>query len=181
MKTKNNGKELSLRLIGEMLGKGFDELGTDEQCFVKLTPELAEHVISMVENTSNEEWEEYDPYLPFETWDDKECEIWRSHIGEFIRVSIFDDPYNNIMEDSSFPNGVKIELADDMMDLAFDCICDYFFDGEGGGCSPVFWYFQELDEAITLLKKNGLSDKEISKKFHNSRKRALKSRFPYLV
>lgn len=174
-------KELTLHLIGEMVEKGFDGTNEYKKCFVKLTSELAEHVISMVENTSNEDWTKYEPYLPFETWDDEECAKWRSHIGEIIRVSKFGDPYDGIMKDKSFPDGVKIQFADDMLDLALDCIRDNFFDGAGGGNIPVYWYFRDLDEAITLLHENKLSDKEISKKFHASRKRALEGTFPDMV
>ena len=49
---RNTENKLSLQLIGEMLDKGFD---TKEykRCFVTLTQEIAEHVIKMVENTSN--------------------------------------------------------------------------------------------------------------------------------
>jgi len=172
-------KELILRLIGEMLEMGFDDDNEYKECFVKLTPELAEHVISMVENTSDEDWEKYEPYLPFESWDDEECDKWRTHIGEIILISRFDDSYDTIMEDESFPDGVKIQFADNILDLALDCICNNFFDG--GTNYPPYWDFIDLDKAITLLKENGLSDKEISKKFHVSRKRALKGTFPDLV
>lgn len=176
---RNTENKLSLQLIGEMLDKGFD---TKEykRCFVTLTQEIAEHVIKMVENTSNEEWEEKAPYLPYECWDNEECEKWRSHIGETISISIFGDPYDKIMNDSTFPDGVKIEFADDILDLALDCICDEFFDGTSSG-TPAFSYFEEIDKAIALLQANNLSDKEISKKFHVSRKRALRGTFPNLI
>ncbi len=174
-------KELTLRLIGEMLEKGLGDADEYKKCFVKLTPELAEHVISMVESTSDEDWVKYEPYLPFETWDDEECNQWRRHIDEIILISRFDDFYDDIMEHKSFPDGVKIQLADNMLDLAIDCIREYFFDGEGGGGYPVYWYFRDLDKTITLLKENGLSDKEISKKFHASRIRAMQRTFPNMT
>lgn len=174
-------KELTLRLIGEMLEKGLGQADEYKKCFIRLTPELAEHVINMVENTSDEDWTKNEPYLPFETWDDEERAKWRSHIGEFVRISWFDDSYDEIMEHQFFPDGVKIQLADDMFELALDCIREYFFDGEGGGGYPVYWYFRDLDEAITLLKENGLSDKEISKKFHTNRIRAMQRTFPNMT
>ena len=40
---------------------------------------------------------------------------------------------------------------------------------------------EEIDKAIALLQANNLSDKEISKKFHVSRKRALRGTFPNLI
>lgn len=176
---KKKEKGLFLCLISEMLEKGLDEVHEYKKCFVKLTPELAEHVISMVENTSDENWIKYEPHLPYETWDDKERNQWRSHIGEIIRISWCDDSYDEIMEHKSFPSGVKIQFADDMLELALDCICDNFFDG--GTNYPPYWDFKDLDEAITLLKENGWSDKEISKKFHTSRKRAMQGTFPNMT
>lgn len=176
---KNKEKELTLCLIGEMLEKGLDDADEYKKYFVKLTPELAEHVISMVENTNDDDWEKYEPYLPFEVWDDKECNQWRSHIGEIIRISWFNDPYDEIMEHKSFPDGVKIQFADDMLDLLLDCISDNFFDG--GTNYPPYWDFRDLDKAITLLKENGLSDKEISKKFHASRRNAMQGTFPGMI
>nr|WP_297658813.1 hypothetical protein [uncultured Prevotella sp.] len=173
---KEKEKDLTLRLIGEMLEKGLKDADEYKKCFVKLTPELAEHVISMVENTNDDDWEKYEPYLPFEVWDDKECDKWRTHIGEIIQISCFDNSYDTIMEDKSLPDGVKIQFADDMLDLALDCICNNFFDG--GTNYPPYWDFIDLDKSITLLKANGLSDKEISKKFHTSRKRAMQGTFP---
>lgn len=172
-------KELTLRLIGEMLEKGLGDADEYKKCFVKLTPELAEHVISMVESTNDEDWVKYEPHLPFETWDDNECNQWRSHIGEIIRISRFDDSYDDIMEHKSFPDGVKIQFADDILDLALDCISDNFFDG--GTSYPPYWDFIDLDKGITLLKENGLSDKEISKKFHASRNRVMQGTFPNMV
>lgn len=137
-----------------------DPLIDTTKCFVKLTPELAEHIIEIVKNSEDAEEEDWhEPQIPYDGWGEKEDEDFRNHIGQVIILSQFDEPWDSVMEDKIFPEGIKIEFAKDKFELALDVLDDGLFGGE----KVDWWDFRELKDSISLLLANGMTEADIFK------------------
>lgn len=127
------------------------------ECFVRLTPELAEHIIEITKNSSDDDWKNV--RCPYNGWGEAEDADFRKHIGQVIFLSQYGESWDTVMEDRVFPGGIEIDYADTMLAFALADMDERFFGESQYGCSDLYY----LRRALMLLKANGMSEQEIFK------------------
>lgn len=153
--------KLALQLASYLLDKEIGTYSDDEElaitrCFVKLTPEIVEHLIELTEKGRDDFWSK-DISFPGDGWVDDGYDEFRSHIGETVYLATSDWPWKNLLEADEIPEHTTMEYPKEMFFLALDCIDDQFLSESNGN----WWLFKDLKNAITLLKVNGYSDNDI--------------------
>jgi hypothetical protein len=131
--------------------------------FVLVTEKLIKHLISILDNSKDrEKWDSFQS--PYESWDDDDVQDLRKHIGEYIYLSWMGDPWKEFWEMDELPQGITMQYADDLLEDSLSCLRENlgeynatFISSDLGG----------LREAVLLFKKNGLSDKEITRKVND--------------
>lgn len=162
--TISEENRLTLLLTSYMLDKMLGSYAKDAElaitrCFVKLTPEIVEHIIALTAKYNDDEFNAKDIGFPDDGWVDVGFDEFRSHIGETVYLAVSQMPWRNILEADEIPDHTVLEYPKDLFFLALDCIDDEFF-GERNGS---YWLFKDLKGAVALLKANGYSDNDIFK------------------
>lgn len=152
---------LTLLLTSYMLDTMLGSYAKDAElaitrCFVKLTPEIVEHLIELTEKGRDDFWSK-DISFPDDGWVDDGYDEFRSHIGETVYLATSDWPWKNLLEADEIPDHTTMEYPKEMFFLALDCIDVQFLSESNGN----WWLFKDLKNAITLLKVNGYSDNDI--------------------
>ena len=110
-------------LLGVALGRYAKSVCGVDECVVLLTREMAEHIVEIYYNT---DWDSlmsedntYTIIIPEHIFSGEiNEEEWYSHVGEYIYITRFGEPWNDIMDSETFVDGVVIKLLDDALTAA---------------------------------------------------------------
>lgn len=154
---------LFLQMLSYLLDKKIGTYSKDAELatplnFVKLSPELCEHIIALAEKCGDA-LSEKNIELPNDGWYDVGYDEFRSHIGETIYLSVSDYPWENALEAETIPDNTVLRYPMEMFETTLDCIDDEFLSDSRGD----YWLFKDFKDAVELLKANGYSDKDVFK------------------
>ena len=135
-------------ILGYIFGKLAIKRQDDGDCVVQLTQELARHIVDMYYKT---DWDELTDEHGMYTVDIPESiftgeideEDWYSHVGEYIYVSWWGDPWD-IMGAEVFVEGCAIHFVDSILDNAL-CDLDLLLNDE---CRDGF--IREMNRAVAI-------------------------------
>lgn len=158
--------KLFLQLVSYLLDTKIGTYSKDSElatsnCFVKLTPELCEHIIELTDNCDDDDFYNKEIDFPYDGWIDVGYDEFRKHIGETIYLSRYGMSWDEVMAAKELPDHVVLEYPIDKLNLALDIIDDKFLSESSGD----YYLFRDLKDAIELLKANDYSDKDIFKLF----------------
>ena len=151
---------IAAELIGESMLKELTPYTIPEDCYVKLTEELADQVVQMYKQTDWDSLENKDVYLPDSIFlGEMDVAGWKGHIGEYILVRCYGEPWTEIHESPVFVPGVQIEFAEDLLWLSRDLLHDLLEHEDVTNC------FFTLSGAIRNMLLNGVPEEDIRKDF----------------
>ena len=148
-------------LTANLLGLCFQQVANgcneDDGCFFVLTKELADHLEEIYLAT---DW--YAPEMSVNLPDDifgetVDTEELYRHIGESIYVSRYGEPWD-VETAPAFEDGVVIEFFEQPLEIGLDLLNDMFKNAQ-------FDYFLEINRAVRMLIKSGLSEDDITRRF----------------
>lgn len=158
-------------ITGQLLGFAFSKLAErnkeEEACYVLLTRELADRLIYIYYNTDWDKIESegyYDSYsLPEDIFTGEiNKEALYGHVGEYIYLSEYGDPWTDVMTAESFPQGIVLEFIDDALNLFIDSLDDLL------NSSYYDEILYELHRAVKLMCNTGLTYDQIKAKYMES-------------
>lgn len=130
----------------------------DGDLFVKLTPELIEHIIKMSLN-----WEKEDPssisFMFYEEWTEQQQEEFRGMVGTWVYIEKDGFPWNDIMEHEFFPKDVFGYFADDLLKSEW-----WYFNDCATGCNELPIDVYKLYLPLELYRRNGIEGEELNKR-----------------
>lgn len=160
MKQLPEHARLTIELIATTLYRDLYLDTPDDDCFVLLTRELAEHIVQMYNATDWDRLEDESIFLPERIFTGEvDEEEWYGYVGRHVIISLYGDPWHDISSAPAFVPGAKIELPEDLMETAATDI-HHFRNNETEMDSIC-----TLDLAIRGLMKDGLSESIIRKLF----------------
>lgn len=159
-------KRITRDILGELFANVVQTHFRQDGCIVLLTQELAEHIVDMYYATDwrSEQARLSSIILPEHIFTG-ECDTkeWYTHVGEHIYISVFGEPWEDIMNAPQFIDDVEIRFLDDFIDLA----TWIFDDMQNQDCLGAFLH--NVTVAVQMLSCSGASEAEM--------KRRLLSRF----
>ena len=153
---------LTANLLGLCFLQVANGCNEDDGCFVLLTKELADHLAEMYMATdwNDLELDENSIQLPDEVFGDtvNTKELYR-HIGECIYVSCYGESWDELESATAFSNGVVIDFSEHPLNACLDILHDLLIADARAD------YIWELNRAVSMLMKSGLSEEEITRRF----------------
>lgn len=157
---------VTTKLIGSIIEELAEHYKEKDGCQVKLTQELADHLINMYNNTDWNQFEDYcDIDIPEEifTGEVDSDELYK-HIGEYVHLSIYGDPWPGVFEATSFINGVTLDFYDHGMQMSLATMYDQF------KSNYQIDFISELTKSVGLMLESGMTEKDIEKSFKKMKK-----------
>lgn len=154
--------DIASKLIGEVFSKVAANITPEDGCFVLLTDKLAGRLEELYLAT---DWDNPDiDCLSIELPEDifgksVNTGLLKEHIGEYIYISCYDEPWEELYEAPSFVNGVRIDFAEYPLCLGLASLHDELI----MNCNTdAIW---DLNKAVGLMVKSGLTEEDILKRF----------------
>ena len=160
---KNNSyTNITANLFGIVFQKVSQKRCFDDRCFVLLNDKLASRLEELYNAT---DWNSPDlDLLSIELPEDifgesVNMELLKKHIGEYIYIAYYGEPWEELYEAPSFINGVRIDFAEYPLHLGLATLHDDLI----MNCNTdAVW---DLNMAVGLMLKSGLTEEEIMKRF----------------
>ena len=159
----NSYTNITANLFGIVIQKVSQKRCFDDGCFVLLTDKLAHRLEELYEAT---DWNS--PDLDLLSMDLPEdifaaeainMELLKKHIGEYIYIACYGEPWEDLYEATSFVNGVEINFAEHPLYLGVASLHDDLI----MNCNTnAVW---DLNKAIGIMVKSGLTEEDIMKRF----------------
>ena len=160
---KNNSyTTITANLFGIIFQKVSQERCFDDGCFVLLTDKLALRLEELYEATDwNSPGIDYSSIdLPEDIFGESvNMDLLKEHIGEYIYIARYGDPWEKLYEATSFVDGVQIDFAEHPLHLGLDTLYDVLI----MNCNlDAVWDF---NKAVGMMVKSGLTEEDIIKSF----------------